>query len=119
VTLNAGAYDYYLEKRAARPVAVAWSAATSPEPKAAPARKAEKARKLSYKETRELETIEDDILAAEEKAGQLETTMTASDFYVQHGSDWKRFETELEAAKAEVTRLYARWEELAKIRDGA
>ncbi len=115
VTMNAGAYDYYLEKRAARvavppPVAV---------PKAAPAAKTEKARKLSYKETRELETIEADILAAEEKVALMEKALAAPDFFAKHGHDWEQLEAQLDAAKARVPKLYARWEELGQIKAAA
>ena len=113
VTMNAGAYDYYLEKRAARLAAPA----PVPEAKAAPARKTEKARKLSYKETRELETIEAEILAAEEKVALMETALAAPDFYAKHGHNWEALEAQLVAAKARVPKLYARWEELGQIRN--
>jgi len=114
VTMNAGAYDYYLEKRAARLAAPA----PVPEVKAAPSRKAEKARKLSYKETRELETIEADILAAEEKVVLMETALAAPDFFAKHGHNWEALEAQLAAAKARVPQLYARWEELVQIKKG-
>jgi ATP-binding cassette subfamily F protein uup len=114
VTMNAGAYDYYLEKRAAR------RAVPAPPPvvKAAPAAKTEKARKLSYKEARELETIEADILAAEEKVALMETALASPDFYAKNGHNWDAFEAQLETGKAEVARLYARWEELQRIANG-
>ena len=114
VTLNAGNYDYYLEKRAARKAA----STQAPEPKAAP-RRAEKARKLSYKETRELETIEADIHAAEEKVVQMETALASPDFFAKHGHDWEALEAQLHAAKERVPVLYARWEELEQIGKGA
>jgi ATP-binding cassette subfamily F protein uup len=114
VTMNAGAYDYYLEKRAARRAVPA----PAPVVKAAPAAKSEKARKLSYKEARELETIEADILAAEEKVALMETALASPDFYAKNGHNWDAFEAQLETGKAEVARLYARWEELQRIANG-
>lgn len=118
VTLNAGNYDYYLEKRATRPLAgsvgVLSKAVAAPAP-----RRAEKTRKLSYKETRELETIEADIHAAEEAVAKLEAELAAPDFYMKHGDEWQAYEDRLQAAKERVPRLYARWEELEQIKRGA
>jgi ATP-binding cassette subfamily F protein uup len=83
------------------------SGAKGPPPKAAPARD----RKLSYREKREWEQMEQTILAAEEKVAAGEAAAAdpaiASDAAAVH----KRYE-ELEAARAEVARLYARWAEL-------
>jgi len=118
VTLNAGNYDYYLEKRAARPLANPIGVVSKPSAAAAPKR-AEKVRKLSYKETRELETIEADIHLAEEEVVNLESTLAAPDFYMKHGDDWQQFEDRLKAAKERVPQLYARWEELEQIKSGS
>jgi ATP-binding cassette subfamily F protein uup len=115
VTLNAGNYDYYREKKAAREA----PSARVPASKAAEAGGASRtkgARKLSYKETRELETIEADIHAAEAEVARLETAFAAPDFYARHGHEWEALETQLKAGKERVTRLYARWEELEAIR---
>ena len=73
-------------------------------------------RKLSYKETRELETIEADILAAEEKVASFEAELATADFYAKHGHDWPAMEKTLKEDTARVTLLYARWEELEAIR---
>ncbi|HSI12797.1 MAG TPA: ATP-binding cassette domain-containing protein, partial [Chthoniobacter sp.] len=115
VTVNAGNYEYYREKRASRSAQGALSVASKSAGVPAPKR-AERARKLSYKETRELETIEADILAAEEEVARLEATFTAPDFYEKHGNDWQAFEDNLKQRKVRVTSLYARWEELEAIR---
>jgi ATP-binding cassette subfamily F protein uup len=83
------------------------SGAKGSAPKAAPA--ADK--KLSYREKREWEQMEQTILVAEEKVAASETAAAdpaiASDAAALH----KRYE-ELERARAEVARLYARWAEL-------
>jgi ATP-binding cassette subfamily F protein uup len=107
-----GNYDYYLEKRAAaKPVIlpVAPPAAHQPKPQAA------KARKLSWKEARELEAMEAAILAAEGAAAELEAIFAQPNFYVQHASDWQELEANLRKARERVAQLYARWEELTKI----
>ncbi len=117
VTLNAGNYDYYLEKRAAS--VAASSVGVLSKPAAAPApQRVGKVRKLSYKETRESETIEADIHAAEAEATRLETELAAPDFYMKHGDEWQAYEDRLKAAKDRVLRLYERWEELEKIKNG-
>src|SRR5580693_5863386 len=83
VTLNAGNYDYYREKKATRPLPGQIGVISkSPEPNTL--RRPERARKLSYKETRELETIEAEILATEEEVTRLEAAFAAPDFYEKH-----------------------------------
>ncbi len=118
VTLHAGAYDYYLEKRA--------GAAASRPPPPAPEKTpgsletaAPKRRKLSYKETRELETIEADIHAAEAEVARIEAMLSVPDAYMKHGSQWAELEAQLEAGRERVPQLYARWEELEAIKTAA
>jgi ATP-binding cassette subfamily F protein uup len=117
VTLNAGNYEYYREKKSAKPLAGSLGA-TSKSTATAPPRRAEKTRKLSYKETRELETIEAEIHAAEQEVTRLETALAAPDFYQKHGPDWEAFEAQLKVAKERVPKLYSRWEELEAIKAG-
>jgi ATP-binding cassette subfamily F protein uup len=118
VTLNAGNYDYYLEKRAARSSTEPLGVISKPAETSAP-RRTEKLRKLSYKETRELETMEGDIHAAEAETARLEAELAAPDFYMKHGNEWQAYEDRLQAAKERVTQLYARWEKLERIKSGA
>ncbi len=117
VTLNSGNYDYYLEKRAAR---LSAGSITAPVKAAAPTPpRAEKVRKLSYKESRELETIEAEIHTAESVVARLEAELAAPDFYMKHGNEWETYESKLKAAKERVPKLYARWEELERIKAGS
>ncbi len=113
VHVQAGNYSYYLEKRRERELRErAW---TEPVKTVKAVAKA-KPRKLSYKEQRELEQIEADILAAEEKVQSLDTTLNDPSFYIERSHEAPALAADLETAKAEVTRLYARWEELEAIR---
>jgi len=117
----AGNYDYYLEMR---------ERGTIPEPAPAPASKvsqrtdpssggpAPKGRKLKWKEERELETIEADILTAETEVTRLESEFASADFYEKHRNDWNTQEALLASAKHKVARLYARWAELEGIKAG-
>ena len=110
--IYAGNYDYYLEKRRA-PSALIEAPVVAPKP--APARR-EKTRKLSYKETRELETIETVIHEAEAEVVRMETSFADPQFFAQHGQHWEAHEAKLKAAKERIPQLYARWEELERIK---
>ncbi len=114
---DAGDYDNYVTKRTQRQAVAA--AAALPAKPVEPPKKTAKARKLTYKETRELETIEADILAAEEEVARLEGLFELPDFYQKHGHEAQALQDQLEAAKLVVPKLYARWEELEQIRAAA
>lgn len=115
---DVGNYDDYLTKRTARQAAAAsWKlpvekpVAAKPKPPAG--------RKLSWKETKELDTIEEEILTAEAETVRLQEILAAPDFYEKHGADWQTVEAKLVAAKKEVTSRYARWEELSALQTAA
>jgi ABC transport system ATP-binding/permease protein len=112
---DAGNYDDYLAKRATR------AAAREPraEAPAAVPRRVERARKLSWKETRELEGIEATILAAEDEVARLEALFASPDFYAKHGQEAQALDARLAATRSEVARLYARWEELEALKTAA
>jgi ATP-binding cassette subfamily F protein uup len=73
-------------------------------------------RKLSFNEQRELEGIEATILAAEEQKAALEAKLSDPATYATDGASVPRLRAELEAASAEVERLYARWQELEALK---
>ncbi len=117
VFVQPGNYSYYEEKRREREAARAASPAPS-ESAAAPARAraATRARKLTYKEERELEGMEAAILAAEEAAGQLEQQLADPEFQREHFMELETLAATLDTARAEISRLYERWEELEAVR---
>ena len=123
VVQSVGNYDYYLEKRAQLSAAAdtlqaqkAQAAQLAAAELAKPAAKEGRAKKLSFKETRELETIEEIILGAETEITRLESIFAAPDFYQTHGDQWEKLQAELAAARHKVAQLYARWEELEAIK---
>jgi ATP-binding cassette subfamily F protein uup len=125
VAFSEGSYDYYVEKkqRAAARVeenpklkAQSSKAAVPPPVVKTPA---PKGRKLSFKEQRELEGMEAAIHEAEADVARLEAIFAAPDFHRQHAARSAELLAELEAAKANVARLYARWEELEALRVAA
>jgi ATP-binding cassette subfamily F protein uup len=113
-----GNYSYYLEKKKERDTRLqsAWRAASK-----APAinnqlsaiNSAQKPRKLSFKEQRELDGMEAAIMAAESRVQELEMTLNDPQFHATRSRESVGLITELETAKVEVTRLYERWEELS------
>lgn len=114
IVYTPGDYDYSLEKRrerraAAEPAPVRETTKPSAAPSPAPARTP---RKLSFKENRELEGMEEAVTAAEEKIAEIEACFGAPDFFEKYGSRSAELQRELDAARAEAARLYQRWEEL-------
>src|SRR5207237_2769571 len=111
VVHSVGNYDYYLEKR----VMPSPAPDSSPAPAgvAAEQRKGkEKPRKLKWKEEREWESMEANILAAENEVSDLEATFAAPGFYAKPRSEIFELETQLKTARDKVAHLYARWHEL-------
>lgn len=123
---SAGDYDYYLEKKQKATVAAARqnAAILSTNKSAALARaaatpKPDKPRKLSFKEARELEGMEAQIHAAEAEVTRIESLFADPEFFRKHATKANQLTAELDAAKENVTKLYARWEELEAIRAAA
>jgi ATP-binding cassette subfamily F protein uup len=85
-------------------------------PPSAPAERARKPGKLSFKEQRELDGIEALIGVAEERKSALEATLADPATYQRAGASVAGLKADLDAASAEVERLYARWQELEGIR---
>lgn len=104
-----GDYDYYLAKRP-RPAAAA-PPAPAPAPVPAPTPRRD-ACKLSYKEKKELDTIENTISEAESEVAELEETFGQPDFFARHGTEIPALQEKLAQAQTRVKELYARWEYL-------
>jgi ABC transport system ATP-binding/permease protein len=101
-----GNYDYYIEKRNLR-----FKDLSAPEEKEkkAGARVKVKTKKLSWKEQKELESIEEEILRAEKEVERIEQLFLLPDFYKSYGSQVNQLNSELESAKNKVSWLYERW----------
>jgi ATP-binding cassette subfamily F protein uup len=69
-------------------------------------------RPLTWAERRELDGIMDDIEKAEQAADALEATLAEPSLYATRGAEVATLVSALAAAKDEVARLTARWEEL-------
>ncbi|MCU0795441.1 MAG: ABC-F family ATP-binding cassette domain-containing protein [Akkermansiaceae bacterium] len=116
VHFTPGNFSYYLEKRQQREAihrAQAQSAAREADARrraASPSQ--EKPRKLTLAERKELDAMEETLLAAEEKAAALEAAIQDPETQAARFAELPAMVAEHERAVAEVARLYARWEEL-------
>lgn len=118
VFVQRGNYSYYLEKKkerdAVREAALASMAKIpSRDAKSDSAPKPVRGRKLTFKEQRELDGMEASIVSAETRVQEIETTLNDPEFHAARSRDAHGLIADLEAARAEVTRLYERWHELA------
>lgn len=109
-----GNYSYYLEKKKQRDQAERQAVLPVVSAKSEPPKK-ERARKLTFKEQRELEGMEQAILKAEEKVSTLEATLNNPTFFATRAAEAPKVIAELESARHEVARLYQRWQELEQI----
>ena len=108
VTLYEGSYTFYAERRQASATAAAAPRERDVKPR--PTREAP--RKLTFKERHELAGIEAAIEAAEAKVAALETTLSDPSVFKDRPTEVQTLVAELDAARGEVERLFARWQEL-------
>ena len=114
IHIQPGNFSYYLEKKKERQQYYKKFEHSAEPVKSSGAVQAQPARKLSYKEKQELETIEDVILDAEKKVAALESELNDPSLYSIRGADAANIAESLEKARRDVARLYERWEELSK-----
>jgi ATP-binding cassette subfamily F protein uup len=113
VTLYEGSYTFYTERRPAPE--------TPDKPDARP--KAERVkpvapRKRTFKEKAELAGMEGAIEAAERRVRDLESTLSDPAVFKDRPTEVQQLVADLDGARAEVERLFARWQELEAIPEG-
>ncbi|HMJ92250.1 MAG TPA: ABC transporter C-terminal domain-containing protein, partial [Candidatus Acidoferrum sp.] len=117
IFVQPGNYSYYQEKRKEREeryknyVPPAASISKSD----AATRSNTRARKLSFKEQRELDGMEAAIHALEARLHELETLLNDPTFYATRAADAPKIVSDIESTRADIARLYSRWEELEAI----
>ncbi|HEX5063328.1 MAG TPA: ATP-binding cassette domain-containing protein [Kofleriaceae bacterium] len=112
VTLWEGSYTFYAERRAASAKPQRQDKPDKDKPK--PTRAAPP-RKLTFKERHELAGMEAAITAAETKVTELEATLSDPSVFKDRPTEVQTLVGDLDAARAEVERLFARWQELEAI----
>ena len=106
----AGGYDDYIRQRPTVPdEATKNESEEANTDKSVPA-KAEKKRKLSYKEQRELDALPDRIAELESKQSAFHDQMADAEFFRQEPSAIAAANEALEALAEQLTDAYARWE---------
>jgi ATP-binding cassette subfamily F protein uup len=116
-----GNYSYYLEKNRDRLAAERSAAAAALKVAAAAAvsKVKEKARKLTWKEERELEGLEGKIMELEEAVAAIEAQLGDPAFFVTRAAEAPGMIAEVDARKVEIQGMYARWEELEALKAAA
>ncbi len=110
-----GDYDYYLQKKNERQANVNKTPSSiTANAKIATTTPSAKAKKLTWKEKKELDEMEVKITALENTISEIENQMNDPKFYIHNGSKVKDVMTELELHRAEVGKLYSRWHELSE-----
>lgn len=80
--------------------------------------RARRVRKLSYKEKRELEGIEEHIASLEEQMESHNATLADPDFYVERAHEAADLAEAVNALEAQLETAFERWELLESIQDG-
>ena len=121
ITEYAGGYTDWLEQRPDPGPAGGASASKTVGPEGPPTAKKKPApagpRKLSYKETRELEDLEARIATLEEEKDALHVRLADPDLYRGDPDAVVRTNRRLPAVEGELEAAYARWEALETIRE--
>lgn len=111
VTVNEGNYSYYREKRRSRESPPSSVRPTTPKSRPSPEKESAPP-KLKWKEERELETMEETILEAEEALAEVEGKLENPQFFVDQPEEAAALANGLEERKAGIQELYDRWAHL-------
>ena len=114
VYYSEGGYEYYLDKKKLRNKE---EKITEQKILKEDSRIKKQIRKLTWKEKKELETIETDIINAEVNVARIEAIFSSEDFYIKYAENTIELSEELTKAKETVKYLYERWEELEEIKN--
>jgi ATP-binding cassette subfamily F protein uup len=116
VTEYVGGYEDYVRQRGARGARGAQGAAGAQG--AGGERRSDRARKLSYKEQKELDALPGRIAALEEEQLRLREESASADFYKAGADRIRTVLARIDAAQAELDEALARWVDLEAIANG-
>ncbi len=107
-----GGYDDWLWQRQAMEKSKAEKKAAPKVAKKPVGEAAVKAKKLSYKDQRELDALPKRLEELEEGVDQLQTTMSDPTFYQQSAEEMAKANEQLQSLETELATAYERWEAL-------
>ncbi|MEI7811512.1 MAG: ATP-binding cassette domain-containing protein [Ignavibacteria bacterium] len=115
IVFSEGDYDYYIEKKKIR---MKSDIVKPDKPVKENIRVKQNVKKFSHKEMKELENIENDIMEAEEKVSRIESIFSSPDYFKTYAKRAAELTDDLKNSKEKVKKLYERWEELEKLKNG-
>src|SRR5262249_33975389 len=115
VTLYEGSYTFYAERRPRPTAERAERSRREPRDERPAASRPAGPRKLAFQEARELEAMEGTIAAREARVVELEAQLSDPGVFKDRPTEVPALVAGLDAARAEVERLFARWQELDAI----
>ena len=111
VEYTLGDYDYYLEKRKERDKRII-KKEVKKESASSPAPPPQNPKKLSYKDQRELDSMEERVMKIDAEIERIEAMFADPDFFQKYGDQSAELHSELTELKEKSENLYDRWEEL-------
>ena len=109
-----GGYDDWLSQAADEVAALSPTPQKALQEKGKPQK--EKARKLSFKEERELEALPERIAAIEKEQGALHARLADPEFYKSAGAEVTVVNSRLEELEQELESAFVRWDELESLK---
>lgn len=110
-----GGYDDWLSQSAVEASAATKSALKTPTEKGKPQK--ERARKLSFKDERELEALPERIAGLEEEQTKLHARLSDPEFYRSAAGELAGINTRLTELEQELETAYLRWDELESFKN--
>ncbi len=107
-----GGYDDWERAKASATPAIEEPARPGPRPARSPAEAPPPARKLTYRERRELDELPARIEALEEELSRLEATVAGAEFYKEPAATIAATLARIEAVRMALETVYRRWDEL-------
>jgi len=114
IIYSEGGYDFYIEKKKKREQSLK---ELKTKEITEDSRIRNKQKKLSYKDSIELDQIEGKIVQAESEVEEIEKIYSSPDFFEKYAAQTNELNTKLENAKEKVKKLYNRWEELESLKN--
>ncbi len=114
IYFSEGNYDYYSEKRKRK---IVQEESLEKKEKKEDSRVKAKIKKLTWKEAKELETIEESIVNAESEVERIEAIFSSPDFYEKFATQTNELNLQLKEEKEKIKNLFTRWEELENIKN--